>query len=184
VSVEPGQHSTNFALAHHLQPIDSETRARSFTVTTHNRTLDLIARSRAVCAAWVRALELLRARTALAPTGSIFSSYVEELWHRADADRAGSVDAAKALKLVRKLNVERGAQEVVGLFHLIDDEDAGALDRRAFERFVGELYGERDEIRDLIQKIRSEAPPAPHNRYRKLPRFTTKLPSVQLCFPT
>ena len=162
VSVERGQHSTNFALANALQPINDSTKARSFTVTTHNRTVDLVARSPSVCAVWVRVLELLSARAAQAPVGSIFPSYVDEQWCRADLDRKGSIDLSKALKLVRKLNAEWSAPDVAAKFQKADTADEDELGREGFKRFMEELFDERDEIKDLIQKIRIEAAPETH----------------------
>ena len=158
VSVEQGQYSTNFVLANQLQPMQDETKDRSFSVVTHNRTVDLVARSRIVCKVWVRALTILADQAQKAPVGSILPAYVEEQWHRADTDRTGSIDQQKVLKLVRKLNIEKSPHDTISKFHKVDEDEHGTLDNETFTKFMEELFGERDEIKDLMQKIRSEAP--------------------------
>ena len=156
VAVEEGQFSTNFVLANQLQPMDQDTIERSFSVVTHNRTVDLVARTRHVCLVWVRALALLSAIAQKAPEGSILPTYVQEQWNKADTDRCGSIDLPKVLKLVRKLNIEKSPHDIVSKFHKVDEDEKGTLDFEGFGRFMEELFGERDEIKDLMQKIRSE----------------------------
>jgi hypothetical protein len=156
VSVEKEQFSTNYVLANQLQPMKSENVQRSFSVVTHNRTVDLIARHENVCLVWVRALRILSATAQRAIVGSILPLYVQEQWNRADTDRSESIDVNKVLKLVRKLNIEKSPHDVVSKFHKVDEDEKGILDFDGFGRFMEELFGERDEIKDLIQKIRSE----------------------------
>ena len=106
VRVETGMNTTNFA--RRRTTATEEEVERSFSVVTHDRSLDLIASTVEYAKLWVRILTLQVQKTFLdmeeAAENSLFTRYLEEQWNRADTDRSGSLTLKELLQLMQKMN--------------------------------------------------------------------------------
>jgi hypothetical protein len=100
--------TTNFARKR--ATATSDEIERSFSVITHDRSLDLIAPSVEYAKVWVRVLTLLVQKLFAdedeTTDHSLFTKYLEEQWNRADTDRSGSLTLKELMHLMKTMNIE------------------------------------------------------------------------------
>ena len=143
-----------------------ETKGRSFSLITHDRTISLIARSVAVCRTWVRALNTLLENARNVGVDyfigrNAFSMYLQEQWNRADTDRSGVIDSDEMFEVMRKMNINLNKQLVKKLIgkHKVDRSTAG-LNLEEFTLVFRELFSERPEVKEIwgeIDRLQREA---------------------------
>ena len=143
-----------------------ETKGRSFSLITHDRTISLIARSVPVCRTWVRALNTLLENARNVGVDyfigrNAFSMYLQEQWNRADTDRSGVIDSDEMFEVMRKMNINLNKQLVKKLIgkHKVDRSTAG-LNLEEFTLVFRELFSERPEVKEIwgeIDRLQREA---------------------------
>ena len=151
VLVDVGHKTTNF-----LKLGKANQENCSFSVITHQRSLDLVAETEMISRLWVRTLRLMRkgpGRAEQQPAKS-FTGYTEEQWYRADTDRSGTLELNEVIHLMRKMNITCSNKEITKLVRKYDVDQNQSLDRMEFNEMMKELFSNRPEIQELIRTLK------------------------------
>jgi len=157
VRVETGMNTTNFA--RRRATATEEEIERSFSVVTHDRSLDLIASTVEYAKLWVRLLTLQVQQTFLdveeSAQESLFTRYLEEQWNRADTDRSGSLTLKELLQLMQKMNIASTRKEIKEKMDYYTG-GSGEIVFEQFVKFMDTLMRERKEVKYLIKELHKE----------------------------
>ncbi|EKX51882.1 hypothetical protein GUITHDRAFT_102497 [Guillardia theta CCMP2712] len=161
VRVEVGQNTTNFNRKTKVS--SNEQISKSFSVVTHDRSLDLIAKTEDIAKLWVRTLKLLvnkqllqDGRTATFSTGNHYRRYLMEQWNRADEDRSENLTLEEVTQLLRKMNV-MAKRKWIREQAMKADNSHFSLDATQFLTFMNNLMGNRADVKNIMREIHRES---------------------------